>query len=150
MVKLYQREGWLALQPSGADGTAPDEYATRSPEVRLDAHLRQASPPWGRQRCGICDAAMHHRWPVRQDTRGREVPATPPDQIVGEVVPPSEDQSVAELRARSARARRLAEIFQHDQSAPRLRALADDLQARADALPKAPQQLQLMSDAVTA
>ena len=47
---------------------------------------------------------------------------------------PYPKDSAAELRARAARARRLAETFQHDELAPRLRALADDLQARADAL----------------
>jgi hypothetical protein len=44
---------------------------------------------------------------------------------------PRETQSAAELRAESARVRRLARAFEHDESAPRLRALADELDARA-------------------
>jgi hypothetical protein len=67
----------------------------------------------------------------RQGLRGA---STRPDRILGVSVPPSDEQSTAELRARAARARRLAETFQYDESAPRLRALADDLQARADPL----------------
>ena len=49
-------------------------------------------------------------------------------------MPPREAQSAAELRARAARVRRLTQAFEHDESAPRLRALADDLEAQADAL----------------
>ena len=47
---------------------------------------------------------------------------------------PPEGQSAAELRAEVARVRRLANIFQHDESAPRLRALADELEVQAEAL----------------
>jgi hypothetical protein len=36
-----------------------------------------------------------------------------------------EDQSAAKLRAQAARGCRLAEAFQYDEAAPRLRALAD-------------------------
>ena len=69
-----------------------------------------------------------------QYASGREVRALPLIILVGKAVPPSPEDSAAELRARAARARRLARAFEHDESAPRLRALADDLQARADAL----------------
>jgi hypothetical protein len=75
---------------------------------------------------------MAYRWHGRQDASGREVPALPLT-VVGETMPSPKD-SAAELRARAARARRLAETFRHDESAPRLRTLADELQARADAL----------------
>jgi hypothetical protein len=47
---------------------------------------------------------------------------------------PRETQSAAELRAEATRARRLAEAFEHDEAASRLRALADDLEARAHVL----------------
>jgi hypothetical protein len=49
-------------------------------------------------------------------------------------VPPSVEQSAAKLRAQAARERRLAEAFEQDESAPRLRALAEALEAQADAL----------------
>jgi hypothetical protein len=49
-------------------------------------------------------------------------------------VPPSDDRSAAELRARAAHIRRLARDFEHDEAAPRLRALADELDKRADVL----------------
>jgi hypothetical protein len=125
------------MQPSGAAGTAPDSNATRSPAAQLGHGLALR----GRRHPGVDNAAdcvlrctIAGRF-VR--TPGERGASTPLNQIVGEVVPPSEDQSVAELRARAARVRRLAETFQHDESAPRLRALADDLQARADALDRA-------------
>lgn len=47
-------------------------------------------------------------------------------------MPPSDEQSAAELRAKAARARRLAETINHDEAAPRLRALADELEAQAE------------------
>jgi hypothetical protein len=43
----------------------------------------------------------------------------------------SADQSAAKLRARAARARRLAEDFQYDEAAPRFREWADALEAQA-------------------
>jgi hypothetical protein len=49
-------------------------------------------------------------------------------------VPPSDDRSAAELRARAAHIRRLARDFGHDEAAPRLQALADELDKRAHAL----------------
>jgi hypothetical protein len=54
-------------------------------------------------------------------------------------VPPSDELSAAELRARATRVRRLARDFEHDEAAPRLRALADELDKRADALEAAAQ-----------
>ena len=49
-------------------------------------------------------------------------------------MPPSDKPSAAELRARAARVRRLARDFEHDESAPRLRAYADELEAQAKVL----------------
>ena len=49
-------------------------------------------------------------------------------------VPPSDYLSATELRTRAARARRLARSFEFDEAAPRLRAYADELDQRADAL----------------
>ncbi len=49
-------------------------------------------------------------------------------------MPPSDDRSAAELRAHAARARWLAQSLEHDEAAPRLRAYADELDERADAL----------------
>jgi hypothetical protein len=53
---------------------------------------------------------------------------------MGATVPPSDDQSAAELRARAARVRQLARTFENDEAAPRLRAYADELDKRAHAL----------------
>lgn len=49
-------------------------------------------------------------------------------------MPPPDDRAAAELRAKATRARRLAEAFRHDKSAPRLRALADKWEMQADTL----------------
>jgi len=75
---------------------------------------------------------------TRQDASD-ESSGTPPDQIMGATVPPSDELSAAELRARATRVRRLARDFEHDEAAPRLRALADELDKRADALEAAAQ-----------
>ena len=68
-----------------------------------------------------------------QDISGGSA-GTPPDQIMGAAVPPSDAQSAAELRARAARVRQLARTFENDEAAPRLRAYADELDKRAHAL----------------
>jgi hypothetical protein len=49
-------------------------------------------------------------------------------------MPPSDEESVAELRAQAARARRHARDFGHDEVGERLKVFADELEARALAL----------------
>jgi hypothetical protein len=49
-------------------------------------------------------------------------------------MPPADEQSAAELRVRAARARRLARYLAGDDAEEALLALADELEARADAL----------------
>ena len=49
-------------------------------------------------------------------------------------MPPSDEQSAADLRMRAFHARRLARDFERDEAAPRLRALADELEAEAEAI----------------
>jgi hypothetical protein len=49
-------------------------------------------------------------------------------------VPPFDQQSAAELHARAVRVRWLADHFGHDEAGPRLRAMADELEAEAAAL----------------
>jgi hypothetical protein len=70
---------------------------------------------------------------IRQDAGG-ESSGTPPEQIMGATVPSSDRQSVAELHARAAHARRLARYIEPHEASRRLRDYADELEARAEAI----------------
>lgn len=58
--------------------------------------------------------------------------AHPSSEIAGDAMPPPE--FAPRLRAKAKRARQLAAYFEHDEAAARIRALADELEARAEAL----------------
>ena len=70
---------------------------------------------------------------IRQDA-GDESSGTPPDQIMGATVPPSDKRSAAELRAEAAHARRLARSIEPHEASRRLNEYADELEAQAKAL----------------
>ena len=53
---------------------------------------------------------------------------------MGATMPPSDEEFVAELRAKAAHARRLARYVIDNEAGGRLQAFADELEAQADAL----------------